>query len=666
MAKKKSPPKRPGAPKKTTRKGKAALKKTKNTNKNAEPSWVKRAIKAAFKWGFIAAIWGSILLTLVLAYYGAELPKITQQADFERRATITIKDRNDDIIYKYGDLKGNIVSLQDVPAHVPQAIIAIEDRRFYSHFGIDPIGLMRAAVSNILGGGVRQGGSTLTQQLAKNLFLSHERTLKRKIQEAMLALWLEHELSKDEILSAYLNRVYLGAGAYGVDAAARRFYNKPAQDLTLFESATIAGLLKAPSHYSPIYKPEASEKRARIVLSAMQREGFITQAQKNNAKTVRAAKSVYRPQTIYQARYFSDWVISALDDLIEDNNDDLIIETTLDLGIQKRAEDIITHSLDAYKERNVSQGAAFLMTRSGDILAMVGGKDYASSQFNRVTQARRQPGSAFKPFVYLTALNRGWSPETYILDGEFESHHDYRPQNFNNNYYGEVPLKQALSMSLNTAAVRLMQQTGGASATIKTAKKAGITSPLARDLSLSLGSSSVSLFELTAAYAHFANEGRAVMPYAIRAIRGADNILYYSRPHTRRPDRVFDKKQISLLNSMLKAAVTDGTGRKAALSGYDVHGKTGTSQNYRDAWFMGYTDDLVLGVWAGNDDNAPMDGVTGGSLPAQIWSTIMQEALPRYQNASDENGQNSGFNGLIKKLVPFKLEIKRPDYNLNE
>ncbi len=630
--------------------------------KKTKISW----FSATIKWCFVAGIWGSIFMILLLGWYGAELPKLTQKADFERRATLTIKAYDGTIISRYGDLKGNTVALSDLPPHIPQAVIAIEDRRFYSHFGIDPIGLARALVTNLTGGRGLQGGSTITQQLAKNLFLSHERTLKRKIQEAMLALWLEHELSKDEILSAYLNRVYLGSGTYGFDAASRRFFGKPASETSLFEAAMLAGLLKAPSHYSPIYAPEASRKRAKIVLRAMAREGFITESQLLNARDVMITTPAPLPDDIKQARYFTDWVISALDDLIEDNNDDLVIETTLHADIQKLAEHKLSESLDANQERAVTQGAALILDHNGGVIAMVGGKDYRTSQFNRISQAKRQPGSSFKPFIYLTALQRGWQPSSLILDAPFDDRYDYRPSNFSDKYYGEVSLTDALSHSLNTASVRLMQQTGGPQATIETARTLGIHSNLAPDLSLALGSSAVSLQELSAAYAGIANGGHPVTPYAITRISDGEGILYYDRSSPPKKKRAFKKQAIEFINDMLHTVVQDGTGHNANITGYNIHGKTGTSQNYRDAWFMGYNDDLVAGIWVGNDDNTPMDHVTGGAIPARLWKNIMSEAIPLYRAQSHKGLTHDDFGTLLKRLLPITPEIKRPDYNLNE
>lgn len=646
-----------------TRKTKSARKTRRRSTRDDKPLLAK-----VFTGLCVLGIWGLIVLILILGWYGAELPEITQKADFARKSTITIKAADGSIVGRYGDLRGNVISLQDVPPHLPHAVIAIEDRRFYTHHGIDPIGLTRAMVHNVLSGGVRQGGSTITQQLAKNLFLSPERTLKRKIQEAMLALWLEHELTKDEILSAYLNRVYLGSGAYGVDAAARRYFDKPASDVSLQEAAILAGLLKAPSHYSPHHAPQAAYKRAQVVLKAMVRAGFITESQAGNAENVMVTAGLTQPLSQNRARYFTDWVISALDDLIGQSNDDLIIETTLSPAIQKLAEDQLVHMISSYEDsKNVSQGAVLMLDRRGAVIAMVGGKDYSVSQFNRATQAKRQPGSAFKPVVYLTALEKGWDKDDVILDAPFDESHDYRPENFNQKYHGEVSLEEALARSMNTVSVRLMQASGGPRATIMTAHKLGIHSILAPDLSLALGSSAVSLQEMTSAYSTIANGGQLITPYTITRITGSDEVLYYNRSSPPKHPQTIKSRNARTLKAMLEHVVRNGTGRLAAIDGMDIGGKTGTSQDYRDAWFIGFNDDLVMGVWMGNDDNSPMDYVTGGSLPALLWKEIMQDAAPLYRKSDYHSGYDSGgFGDLLERLLPIQPEIKRPDYNLNE
>jgi penicillin-binding protein 1A len=565
--------------------------------------------------------------------------------------------------------------VQDIPPHMVNAVLAIEDRRFYSHPGIDPIGIARAIVRNTIGGGVRQGGSTITQQLAKNLFLSHERTYKRKIQEALLALWLEHQLTKDEILSAYLNRVYLGSGTYGIDAAAKLYFNKSATDVTLLEAATLAGLLKAPSRYSPHNNPDLAYDRAKVVLGAMQDAGYITEEEEQNARTITITENLTTPALKNQARYFADWIISGLDELIGSIDENIIVETSLNAELQTLAENTLAATIDAAQETSaVSQGAILIMRPDGAVVTMVGGKNYAGSQFNRAIQAKRQPGSAFKPIVYLTALEQGWKPDSIVLDDIFtEQESDYQPTNFKDEYYGEVTLTYALTYSMNTAAVRLMRDIGPKTV-INTARRLGIFSPLEPDLSLALGSSAVSLAELTTAYASFANGGYAVYPYAITKITDEDGELYYVRSRRTQTRRVIDRDNAETITEMLQNVVANGTGRAAQIPGTDAAGKTGTSQDFRDAWFIGYTDSLVAGVWMGNDDNAPMNHVTGGSLPARTWSTIMTGSTDNFDPVSRSDFSTGGLRGLLDRMLGQDTYIKsaepeesiRPGANLNE
>lgn len=579
------------------------------------------------KWAFVLGLWLAIVVAGIVAWYGQELPDITKDTAFERKAALTIKAGDGSVIAHYGDLKGQTVQIDDVPANLVHAVLAIEDRRFYSHFGLDPLGLARAMGTNLIKGRVAQGGSTITQQLAKNLFLSRERTLKRKIQEALLALWLERELTKDEILSAYLNRVYLGSGTYGVDAAARLYFDKDISDLTLEESATIAGLLKAPSRYSPLNNPQLSRARTRVVLGAMVDAGYIKSTEESDWDSAPVPlKKPGAPRDL--ARYYTDWVVDGLEDLIGTPSEDLIIETTLNPSVQKAAEIGLSQSLSSNgEEYNFSQGSVVVMRPDGAVVALVGGADHSQSQFNRVVQAKRPPGSAFKPIVYLTALENGWNPSDRVLDAPITSGR-YKPKNFGNKYRGEVTLDEALTYSLNTAVVRLMQETGRRPV-IEMARRLGIYSNLSNDLSLALGSSGMSPLELTTAYTVFANGGVAVYPYAITRITDKNGVLYYERPARKALRRVVSSSDIAELNGMLRHVIEQGTGRAAQVGGFSA-GKTGTSQDYRDAWFVGFTDTLVAGVWLGNDDNTSMKSVTGGKFPAQIWRDVMVQSRGLY------------------------------------
>ncbi len=641
-------------------KKKAPAKKARKSKKKKKGSLLGRMVK----WLFVLGLWGGIALTLMLAWYAQDLPDITQAPTFERRSSIIIKAADGSVITRYGDMKRTSVTTSDLPSHLIYAIISTEDRRFYQHYGVDPMGIARAMAVNVQKGRLVQGGSTITQQLAKNLFLSHERTLKRKIQEAMLALWLEHGLTKDEILSAYLNRVYLGSGAYGVDAAARLYFGKPASQVNLRESATLAGLLKAPSRYSPLKNPELSRTRSDTVLKAMVHAGYITQDQAEGMVLIPATP---RPQSRSsgQTRYYTDWVVDGIDDLIGTPRQDLIVHTTLQPDIQNNVEKALTNTLNTYgEERTVSQGAAVILDTNGAVLAMVGGKNYRESQFNRITQARRQPGSAFKPILYLTALEKGWKPDDLILDAPIKKG-SYRPKNFDHEYLGEITLETALTRSLNTAAVRLMKETGRGPV-IATARRLGIHSKLEPDLSLALGSSVVSPLEMSVAYVSFANGGHSVIPYAITRITDDEDNIYYERRRRRGAHRVIEKSHVNDLNTMLENVVENGTGRRAKQS-FTTAGKTGTSQESRDAWFIGYSDKMIGAVWLGNDDNTPMENVTGGNLPAQIWHDMMESSHGKYKAPKPSllKSSRSGIGSLLRKITGGERQPEKDSSNLN-
>ena len=511
---------------------------TKRKSTKSKKSQKRSFLGFLIKWGFVAALWGGLFLIGLFAWYAQELPKITEDASFERKRAIIVKAANGEVVARYGEIVGAKVTVNDIPEHLKQAVLAIEDRRFYYHFGLDPLGLTRAMAVNVKEGRVAQGGSTLTQQLAKNLFLSQERTLKRKIQEAMLAFWLEYELTKDEILEAYLNRVYLGSGVYGVDAAAQLYFKTDVKNLTLRESATIAGLLKAPSRYSPLSNPSLSKQRTQVVLNAMVDAGYITEAQAKGESKI-PPKPTKKPTNAMADRYYTDWIVDSLDDLIGTPNEDLIVETTLNTDIQQTIQDSISTTIEKNgADKNMSQGAMVVMRPNGAVVALVGGKNYSSSQFNRATQSKRPPGSSFKPLVYLTALEQGWHPQDIIEDAPI-TRGRYRPKNFGNKYYGEVTIEEALTYSLNTVAYSLMKSTGP-DAVINTARRMGIESELAPDLSLALGSSGVSLVEMANAYATIANGGLEVEPYGITKITSKDTgELYYERTNKGKSKRVF-------------------------------------------------------------------------------------------------------------------------------
>ncbi len=648
--KKKTPAKRKPTTASTQKRKTQAKGKRKSTRKSKKQniSW----FRFAFKWAFVLGFWTMLAVAALCAYYATDLPDITQKASFERRSSIIVKASNGTIIGRYGDLVGEQVSVDTIPAHLKHAVIAIEDRRFYYHFGLDPIGLARAIFVNVQEGRIAQGGSTITQQLAKNLFLSRERTLKRKIQEAMLAFWLEWELSKDEILSAYLNRVYLGGGTYGVDAASRLYFKKPVYDVTLQEAAALAALLKAPSTYSPIANPEKSRMRANLVINAMVDAGYLEADQKNQLKTI-APKPRRKPSGNAQ-RYYSDWIVDEVNKLIGTPEEDLIVETTMDISVQKTAENAITSTIRKYGlDKNITQGAAVIMRPNGAVVALIGGKDYSVSQFNRATQAARQPGSSFKPFTYLAALEHGWRPDDLVMD-EPITRGRYRPKNFGHQYYGEVTIAEALTLSLNTIAYQLIKDVTP-EAVIDTSRRLGITSELNADLSLALGTNEISPLELTGAYASIANGGVMVKPYGITKITNKDGLVYYERTNNPRGKRAVNGHLIGMLQAMMQSVIQNGTGRGAGFGNPNAAGKTGTSQDSRDAWFVGFTDRLVTGVWLGNDDNASMQRVTGGSYPAQIWRDIMAASNPRYAPYQYETPFFDRFEGLFSQWGGFGL-----------
>jgi len=574
------------------------------------------------RWGAVASIWGFMAALFVLAWFAHDLPDISRAVQAERRPAVTLVDAAGTPFHRFGDLRGATVDVHSLPRHLIDAVVATEDRRFWSHFGLDPVGILRAAVANWQAGRVVQGGSTLTQQLAKNLFLTPDQTMKRKIQEALLALWLERTYTKDQILSAYLNRVYLGAGTYGVDAAARTYFNKPATQLSLRESAIIAGLLKAPSRYTPTANPDRAEARMMVVLNAMVEEGYITE------EDVAAASDDIpvpgrKPGSTGDGRYYAAWVADQVGAFVGPDHGDLIVYTTFDPAIQRAAERHIAQLLrDKGAEAAVQQGAAVVMRPDGAVVALVGGRDYDGSQFNRAAQALRQPGSAFKPFVFLAALEAGYGPDSRVLDAPYRKG-KWAPGNYDGRFRGEVTLREALAQSLNTATIRLMEATG-VDQVRGMARRLGITADMRRDLSLALGTSEVTLLELTGAYATFANGGRAVIPFGIQEVRDSNGRLLYRRQGSGAGLAV-SAQDVAAMNQLLLGPITVGTGKAARLDRMAA-GKTGTTQDYKDAWFIGFTADYVAGVWLGNDSGAPMKKVTGGSLPALLWRDIMTEA----------------------------------------
>jgi penicillin-binding protein 1A len=580
------------------------------------------SIGRLFYWGAVLGLWGAIAAVGLVVWVGAHLPAIQSLEIPKRPPTIQITGVDGSVLAIRGEMAGSNVSLKDLPPYLPKAFIAIEDRRFYSHFGIDPWGILRAAVANILHRGVSQGGSTLTQQLAKNLFLTQERTFQRKLQEVELALWLERKHSKAEILELYLNRVYFGSGAYGVEAAAQRYFGKPAKNVTIAEAAMLAGLVKSPSRLAPNRNPEGAEQRARTVLTAMAEAKFITEAQAQ-ASIGHPSYNV-KPVGAGTVNYVADWIGEVLDDLVGQIDQSVVVETSIDPKLQAVAEAAVIDELAAKSVKfNVSQGALVAMSPDGAVRAMVGGRNYAESQYNRAVTAKRQPGSAFKPFVYLTAIESGLTPETIRQDAPLDIK-GWKPENYSHEYFGPVTLTQALAMSLNTVAVRLGLEVGPKNV-VRTAHRLGISSKLDANASIALGTSEVSLVELVGAYTPFANGGLGVSPHVVTKIRTVDGKILYMRSSDQL-GQVIDPHYVAMMNTMMQETLLSGTAHKAELPGWMAAGKTGTSQDFRDAWFIGYTANLVTGVWLGNDDSSPTKKATGGGLPVEIWTRFMKAA----------------------------------------
>ena len=564
------------------------------------------------------------------AAYMVLAPEVPESADLwsiNRTRAITFLDSKGDVIGSRGGLHTDPVRLAELPPHLVNAFVTIEDKRFYDHSGVDWLGIARAMFINLREGRLVQGGSSITQQLAKNIFLKPDRTLSRKVQETILARQLEARLTKDEILELYLNRIYLGGGAFGVEAAAQTFFNKSARDVTLAEAAMLAGLPKAPTRWAPTANLEAAQERARVVLKALYGEKVISEWQ--------YAEAYAKPATLGQqsvsgeVNYFLDHVTSqvnfiesALESFFDlDPQMDLIVTTTLDSTIQSKAEKALLSALEAQgEELNAEQAALVAIARDGAVRAMVGGKSYEQSQFNRAVQAKRQPGSAFKPFVYLTALTEGHQTDDLVYD-EPVTIGDWSPSNYSPSYRGRMTLTEALQYSVNTVAVRISEEVGR-DKIVEMANQVGIESNLTPNRSLPLGTEEVTLLELTSAYVPFVNGGQVSPNFVITKIeaKNGDVLWEYTPPDSK---QVFTPEQARDMTYMMHQVILDGTGKRASLGARPAAGKTGTSQEWRDAWFMGYTGDLVAGVWVGNDDSTPMNRVTGGGLPAQIWKDFM-------------------------------------------
>ena len=572
---------------------------------------------------------GVIACFVLLAY---ALPPFSGTGDVWNRGreyAVTFTDANGEIIGRRGIRQDDAIPLSEIPPHMIKAVLATEDARFFDHFGVDVIGTLRAIIQNARANDVVQGGSSLTQQVAKNLFLSPERTIRRKVHEAFLSLWIEARLSKEEILKLYLDRSYLGGGAYGIEAASQFYFGKSVRDVTLAEAAMLAGLFKAPSKYAPHQNIEVARARANTVLYRMLDAGFITQGELLQA---RREPAVAIAQSISDSpNWFLDWAyrdtLAVIDSRGITGDFVLEVKTTINLPLQTAAQKIINEEVALNAEPyHLSQGAAVVMSTDGAVRAIVGGKDYEISQFNRATDALRQSGSSFKPFVYMAALLNGFKPSDKVVDGPV-SVGNWSPRNYTNKYKGRTTLTDALAHSYNSIPVKLMIAIGR-SAIINTAHLAGIKGELETWAPMVLGTSALSLMDLTTGYIAFASGGIPATPYAVLEIRRSNGDVLYMRDaeDTSQPHRVFPEEKVAELNSMLAAVVKSGTGRRADLGFAPQAGKTGTNQGYRDAWYIGFTAHYVTGVWYGNDDFTPMKEVTGGLLPAPTWKRIMVEA----------------------------------------
>ncbi len=563
----------------------------------------------------IGAIWATLGIAALLLWFARDLPRPEMALDPARRPSLTLEDSTGRIFASFGDVVGETVRLRDLPRFVPAAAVAIEDRRFWREPGIDPIGMARAASTDLLHGRIIQGGSTITQQVAKNLFLSNTRTFRRKVQELMLTVWLARHFSRQQILEIWLNRVYFGSGAFGIDAAARLYFGVPARRLTLWQTAVLVGLPRAPSRFNPRVDPDSAAARARQVLAAMVATGDISQVQADAA----ARQIRFSGGRVTEAGWFADWAAAQAEAALP-QDEDATLRTTLEPAAQALAEQRLAAMLQgAGAAHHATEGAVVVLdAATGAVRAMVGGRDYHDSPFNRATLARRQPGSAFKPFVWLAALEHGVRPDDPVLDAPIRLG-GWSPQNFDHRFLGEISVEEALAQSVNTAAVRLLLEAGGARSVASAAARLGIADRLPDNASLALGTGEVGLLELTSAYAAFLNGGRRVTPFGIAAIAAGGRM---TAARITPPVQAIAPETAQSMARMLRAVVDRGTGRQAAIPDRAVAGKTGTTQDSRDAWFIGGINNRIVGIWLGNDGDQPMRDVLGGTLPARLFHDI--------------------------------------------
>jgi penicillin-binding protein 1A len=581
----------------------------------------------------LLALLGLVIAVAVATAYLPSYSELTKRSDLGQM--IRVRAANGQVLVSLGPSFGKWLPYDQIPPEMRAAMIAVEDKRFRSHIGVDPIGIGRSVAVRIKTGHFSQGGSTITQQLARNIFLTNNRTFARKIKEAILALALERKFTKDQILELYLNRVYFGGGAYGIDAASRRFFGHGADHLSLGEAAIVAGLVKAPSNYAPSADAEAARSRSGVVLNSMVENGFISQSAASSVNP--ADIRIQQTTNNNSVRYFTDWALPQLDTLIDETSEPIDVWTTLDPGMQVAADKAIHANAPGG-----AQGALVALDRDGAVRAMVGGKDYVDSIYNRATQAERQPGSAFKLFVYLSALESGMKPTDTIVD-EPVTINGWSPRNSTRTNLGPVTLREAFSRSINTISAKIGQQVGF-STVADMARRFGITTPISTFPSMVLGSSDVRLIDMTRAFAAVENKGVAVTPYAIRKVVTADGQLLYN--HDQGEERVLVAPWVAAeMTDLLQSAVLSGTGRAAQI-GRPVAGKTGTTTSNKDGWFIGFSSGLTAGVWMGRDDARPIAGLQGGTAPARAFHDFMTVAVAN------------------RPVEQFETQVPMPDWQL--
>jgi penicillin-binding protein 1A len=574
--------------------------------------WILRIIKA----GVIAGLLGVMVLGIFVAIARGEIDSFEDLKASPNGQMIRVRAADGTVIQSLGPSFGRWLSIDQLPSEMKDAMVAVEDRRYYIHPGVDPIGITRSLYVRAIDGRWTQGGSTITQQLARNIYLNNNKEFGRKIREVILALAMETKFSKDQILELYLNKVYFGGGAYGVDAASRKFFDHGAEDLSLAEAAIIAGLVKAPSHYSPTADAQAAIDRATVVVGVMQDAGMISAAEAAKVKPADVKMAKQQPQD--SVRYFTDWVLPQLDGLIDETEKPIDVWTTLDLKMQRAATTAIT----ANAPRG-AQGALVSIDRDGAVKAMVGGTDYVTSNYNRAVTAVRQPGSAWKLFVYLAALEAGFRPEDIVEDKPVEIE-GWQPKNSSGNYDGEISLRTAFAYSKNTVAAQLGQEVG-ASSIANMARRFGITTPINTQPSMVLGTSETRVIDMTQAFASVASNGRSITPYGISKVTTIDGeILYTAKPA--RSVQLVEDWVAGAMTDLMQTAVATGTGRAANI-GRPVAGKTGTTSSNKDGWFLGFSSGLTTGVWMGRDDARSIGGLEGGRAPAQAWAAYMRVAV---------------------------------------